>query len=49
MVNLSFEVEDALTMAISNSQLNDTSTIRNLWEPYKSTKSGSLRVKTDSK
>lgn len=38
MVNLSFEVEDALTMAISNSQLNDTSTIRNLWEPYKSTK-----------
>jgi hypothetical protein len=42
MVNLSFEVEDALTMAISNSQLNDTSTIKNLWEPYKSSKTWKL-------
>jgi hypothetical protein len=42
MVNLTFEVEDALTMAISNSQLNDTSTIKNLWEPYKSSKSWKL-------
>jgi len=41
-VNLTFEVEDALTMAISNSQLNDTATIKNIWEPYQNTKSWKL-------
>lgn len=42
MVTISFDVEDAIDMAISNTQLNDTSSIKNLWEPYKTTKSWKL-------
>ena len=42
LITLTFDVEDAKDMAISNSQLNDTSNLRTLWEPYKTTKSWNL-------
>jgi hypothetical protein len=42
LVALSFEVEDALDMIISNSPMKDTSNITGLWEPYKSSKSWKL-------
>ncbi len=42
LISLTFDVEDAIDMAISNSQLNDTSVLKNLWEPYKTTKSWKL-------
>lgn len=41
-VRLNFDVEDAVTMAISNNHLNDTSTIKGLWEPYQATKEWKL-------
>jgi len=41
-VNLTFEVEDALQMAISNTQLNDTGSIRSIWEPYQNSKTWKL-------
>ncbi len=41
-VSLTFNVEDAISMAISNSHLNDTSTIKNIWEPYQNSKSWQL-------
>ncbi len=41
-VALTFDVEDASVMAISNNQLNDTSGIRGLWEPYNSHKEWTL-------
>lgn len=37
-VALTFDVEDASLMAISNYHLSDTSGIASLWEPYKSNK-----------
>ena len=42
-VSLTFNVEDAIEMAISNDHLNDTSAIRPLWEPYKPTKEWVLK------
>ncbi|MCK5702040.1 MAG: hypothetical protein KAI29_12840, partial [Cyclobacteriaceae bacterium] len=39
---LTFDVEDAVTMAISNRHLNDTSNIKGLWEPYKTSKEWKL-------
>jgi hypothetical protein len=41
-VDLTFDVEDATSMAISNSQLKDTSAINQLWEPYKASKKWQL-------
>ncbi|MCK5372260.1 MAG: hypothetical protein KAQ62_27050, partial [Cyclobacteriaceae bacterium] len=41
-VSLAFNVEDAVTMAISNSHLNDTSNIKGLWEPYNTSKEWKL-------
>lgn len=42
LITITFDVEDAVDMAISNSQLNDTSEIKSLWEPYKTSKSWKL-------
>ncbi|MDZ7606698.1 MAG: hypothetical protein U5K79_14165 [Cyclobacteriaceae bacterium] len=42
MVSLSFTVEDAMTMAISNTSIKDTSQIKALWEPYQAKKSWKL-------
>ena len=41
-VKLTFDVEDAVSMAISNKHLNDTSNITGLWEPYKTSKEWKL-------
>lgn len=42
IVNLSFNVEGAVSMAISNQHLNDTSSIGGLWEKYQSGKEWKL-------
>ncbi len=41
-VTLTFDVEDAVEMAISNNLLNDTSQIKGLWEPYQTKKEWKL-------
>ena len=41
-VTLSFNVEDAIEMAISNNHLTDTSSIKGLWEPYQTMKEWKL-------
>lgn len=48
-VTLTFNVEDALEMAISNSHLNDTSSIRGLWEPYQNQKEWKLEGEDELK
>jgi len=42
MVSLSFTVEDAVAMAISNVSIRDTSQLKTIWEPYQSKKSWKL-------
>ncbi len=42
VVSLTFNVENTVSMAISNTQLKDTSQLNNLWEPYQSTKEWKL-------
>lgn len=42
MVALTFDVEDAKTMAISNNHLVDTGSFAGLWEPYQSNKEWTL-------
>ncbi len=37
-VTLHFDVEGAVEMAISNNHINDTSGMKSLWEPYKTSK-----------
>lgn len=41
-VNLSFTVEDAVSMIISNSSLKDTTGLKNQWEPYQPKKAWKL-------
>lgn len=41
-VNLTFQVEDAQEMAISNNHLKDTASLNNTWEPYQTSKSWKL-------
>lgn len=41
-VNLLFEVDDAIKMAISNNSMKDTSSIAGIWEPFKNTKEWKL-------
>ncbi len=42
MVSLTFTVEDAVAMAISNTSIKDTSQLKTLWEPYQTKKSWKL-------
>jgi len=42
LVKITIDVEDAVSMAISNNHLNDTSNIKGLWEPYQTSKEWKL-------
>ena len=42
LVTITIDVEDAVSMAISNNHLNDTSNIKGLWEPYQTSKEWKL-------